>query len=228
MVDTQEKEGKAMKKIKYAKVALILSICIMLLWAMLGTGATIALFTDVPEADENTFLIGKLDLDVEYKNDVVTDYTPMDTQTSVFNDQALYEPGYTQAVYLKITNNGNVDFEYRLSVDMLSYVDGTSVNGTNLHLPEFLRFGVIFGATEAELDRALARENAVQDMEAYCLDTFSQKDTVTVEPGQMRYAALVVFMPEEVDNAANYRGTDVPQVDLGLTVYAQQAGTPMA
>ena len=228
MVDTQEKEGKAMKKIKYAKVALILSICIMLLWAMLGTGATIALFTDVPEADENTFLIGKLDLDVEYKNDVVTDYTPMDTQTSVFNDQALYEPGYTQAVYLKITNNGNVDFEYRLSVDMLSYVDGTSVNGTNLHLPEFLRFGVIFGATEAELDRALARENAVQDMEAYCLDTFSQKDTVTVEPGQVRYAALVVFMPEEVDNAANYRGTDVPQVDLGLTVYAQQAGTPMA
>lgn len=217
-----------MKKIKYAKVALILSICIMLLWAMLGTGATIALFTDVPEADENTFLIGKLDLDVEYKNDVVTDYTPMDTQTSVFNDQALYEPGYTQAVYLKITNNGNVDFEYRLSVDMLSYVDGTSVNGTNLHLPEFLRFGVIFGATEAELDRALARENAVQDMEAYCLDTFSQKDTVTVEPGQVRYAALVVFMPEEVDNAANYRGTDVPQVDLGLTVYAQQAGTPMA
>ena len=228
MVDTQEKEGNAMKKIKYAKVALILSICIMLLWAMLGTGATIALFTDVPEADENTFLIGKLDLDVEYKNDVVTDYTPMDTQTSVFNDQALYEPGYTQAVYLKITNNGNVDFEYRLSVDMLSYVDGTSVNGTNLHLPEFLRFGVIFGATEAELDRALARENAVQDMEAYCLDTFSQKDTVTVEPGQVRYAALVVFMPEEVDNAANYRGTDVPQVDLGLTVYAQQAGTPMA
>lgn len=228
MVDTQEKEGKAMKKIKYAKVALILSICIMLLWAMLGTGATIALFTDVPEADENTFLIGKLDLDVEYKNDVVTDYTPMDAQTSVFNDQALYEPGYTQAVYLKITNNGNVDFEYRLSVDMLSYVDGTSVNGTNLHLPEFLRFGVIFGATEAELDRALARENAVQDMEAYCLDTFSQKDTVTVEPGQVRYAALVVFMPEEVDNAANYRGTDVPQVDLGLTVYAQQAGTPMA
>ena len=217
-----------MKKIKYAKVALILSICIMLLWAMLGTGATIALFTDVPEADENTFLIGKLDLDVEYKNDVVTDYTPMDAQTSVFNDQALYEPGYTQAVYLKITNNGNVDFEYRLSVDMLSYVDGTSVNGTNLHLPEFLRFGVIFGATEAELDRALARENAVQDMEAYCLDTFSQKDTVTVEPGQVRYAALVVFMPEEVDNAANYRGTDVPQVDLGLTVYAQQAGTPMA
>ena len=228
MVDTQEKEGKAVKKIQYAKVALILSICIMLLWAMLGTGATIAWFTDVPDADENTFLVGKLDLAVEYKNDVVAEYTPVDSQTPVFNDEALYEPGYTQAVYLKISNNGNVAFDYRLSVDMLSYVDGINVDGSNLHLPEHLRFGVIFGATEAELDRALARENAVNDMEAYCLDTFSQKDTVTVEAGQVRYAALVVFMPEAVGNDANYRGGEVPQVDLGLTVYAQQAGTPMA
>ena len=228
MVDTQEKEGKAVKKIQYSKVALILSICIMLLWGMLGTGATIAWFTDTPEAEENTFLIGKLDLDVEYKNDVVTDYTPVNPQTSVLNDEALYEPGYTQAVYLKITNNGNVDFNYRLSVDMNAYVDGVNVYGETLHLPEHLRFGVIFGATEAELTRALAQDNAIHDMESYCLNTYSQADTVTVEAGQVRYAALVVYMPEEVGNAANYRGTDIPQVDLGLTVYAQQAGTPMA
>lgn len=228
MVDTQEKEGKAVKKIQYSKVALILSICIMLLWGMLGTGATIAWFTDVPDADENTFLVGKLDLDVEYKNDVVTDYTPVDPQTPVFHDRALYEPGYTQAVYLKITNNGNVAFDYRLAVDMQSYVDSINVYGDTLHLPQYLRFGVIFGATEAELTRALARENATNEMESYCLSTYSQVDTVTVEPGQVRYAALVVFMPEEVGNAANYRGTEPPQVDLGLVVYAQQAGTPMA
>lgn len=228
MVDTQEKEEKAVKKIQYSKVALILSICIMFLWGMLGTGATIAWFTDVPDADENTFLVGKLDLDVEYKNDVVTDYIPVDSQTPVFNDRALYEPGYTQAVYLKITNNGNVAFDYRLAVDMQSYVDSINVYGDTLHLPQYLRFGVIFDATEAELTRALARENATNEMESYCLNTYSQVDTVTVEPGQVRYAALVVFMPEEVGNAANYRGTEPPQVDLGLVVYAQQAGTPMA
>ena len=216
-----------MKNQKYNKITLILSMCLLLVWGLLGAGTTIAWFTDTPDVDENTFLIGQLDMDVEFKNDVVTDYTPVDAQTPVFNDRALYEPGYTQVVYLKITNNGDVAFNYKLSVDMLSYMDSVSVYGTTLHLPEYLRFGVIFGASEAELNRTLARENATEDMEAYCLNNYSQVDTVTVEPGQVRYAALVVYMPEEVGNLANYRGTDIPKVDLGLTVYAQQAGTPM-
>ena len=110
---------------------------------------------------------------------------------------------------------------------MNSYTDGVNVYGESLHLPDHLRFGVIFGASEAELDRALARENAVNQMESYCLDTYSLQDTVSVAPGQVRYAALVVFMPEEVDNVANGRG-DAPSVELGVGVYAQQAGTPMA
>ena len=216
-----------MKKMKYTKVALILSLCVMLIWGLLGTGATIAWFTDTPDVDENTFLIGQLALDVEYKNDLVTDYTPVDSQTSVFNDKALYEPGYTQVVYLKITNPGDVAFNYKMSVDTRSYVDSVSLYGTTLHLPGYLRFGAVFGATEADLDRTLAREYATEEMEDYCLNTYTKYDTFTVEPGQTRYAALVVFMPEEVGNAANYRGSTVPQVDLGITVFAQQAGTPM-
>ena len=34
--------------------------------------------------------------------------------------------------------------------------------------------------------------------------------------------ALIVRMPEEVDNFANYRGTIVPKVELGITVKAEQ------
>ena len=216
-----------MKKMPYTKAALTLSLCLLILWAILGTGATIAWFTDMPEADRNSFQVGMLDLNVSFKNDVVTQYTPVDANTAVFNDEALYEPGYTQAVYLKIENDGDVAFNYKLSVDMTDYTDSVNVAGENLHLPDYLRFGVVFGATEAELDRALARQNATEEMESYCLNTYSQIDTVTVAPGEIRYAALVVFMPEEVDNAANHRG-EAPTVEMGITVFAQQAGTPMA
>lgn len=216
-----------MKKIPYTKAALTFSLCLLILWAILGTGATIAWFTDSPEVDRNSFQVGLLDLKVSYKNDVVTEYTPVDKDTPVFNDRALYEPGYTQAVYLKIENDGDVAFNYKLSVDMTDYTDSVNVSGEKLHLPDYLRFGVVFGASEAELNRALARENATEDMEVYCLNTYSEMDTVTVAPGEARYAALVVFMPEEVDNAANHRG-EAPAVELGITVYAQQAGTPMA
>ena len=48
-----------------------------------------------------------------------------------------------------------------------------------------------------------------------------------MEAGLTRYAALVVFMPEDVDNVANYRDDVPPTVELGIAVYAQQAGTPM-
>jgi hypothetical protein len=34
--------------------------------------------------------------------------------------------------------------------------------------------------------------------------------------------ALVVYMPEEVGNEANYRGADIPQIDLGLDLLATQ------
>ena len=40
------------------------------------------------------------------------------------------------------------------------------------------------------------------------------KDTV--------YMAVIVCMPEEVGNEANYRGTVVPRVELGLIVSATQ------
>jgi len=46
--------------------------------------------------------------------------------------------------------------------------------------------------------------------------------------GSSRYVALIVWMPEDVGNEANYmRGSVVPRVELGITVFAQQAGAPL-
>lgn len=211
----------------FNKKALSLSVALLVLWALLGTGATIAWFTDTTPVAKNSFAIGELNLDVSYKNDEVPDYTPVDPETPIFNDKALYEPGYTQVVYLKIENNGEIDFDYKVSVDMRSYADSINVYGTTLHLPAYLRFGVLFGASEAELNRELARVEATEWMDNYRLNQYSEVD-ITVPVGGTRYAALVVYMPEEIGNEANYRlGENPPEVELGITVFAQQAGAPM-
>lgn len=216
-----------MKRKKFTKAAFVLSVCMLALWAVLGTGTTLAWFTDTTSADKNSFIIGNLELEVEYKNDVQPNYDTLTTGTSVFNNSALYEPGYTQVAYLKIRNAGDIPFDYKLSVDILSYVDSTSSLGTPLHLPDYLQFGVLFGADEAELDRELARFYAEHDLVDLHYNTYSQPD-ITVAPGDLRYVALVVYMPEDVDNAANFlRGEDQPQVNLGITLFAQQAGTPL-
>lgn len=214
-----------MKSRKFTKTALILSVILMIAWGILGTSATIAWFADATPVDKNSFVVGQMGLDVSYKNDVVPDYVEMTTESELFNDEALYEPNYTQVVYLRIENTGDFDFRYKLSVDMLNCVDSVNIYGLRLHLPQYLRYGVVFGATEMELNRQLAQFYADRDMlELNQLNQYSEIDEVAVKVGEVRYAALVVYMPWQVGNEANYRtGENPPQVQLGVTVFAQQA-----
>lgn len=222
-----------MKRRFTKKRALIISLCLLLIWGVLGTSATLAWFTDSTPVARNAFQVGLLKLDVSYKNDLITEYTPVDSQTAVFNDQALYEPNYTQVVYLRVDNTGTMDFDYKLAVDAYDYDDSINVYGGNLHLPDYLRFGVIFGDEEAQLQRDVAQALATEDKasvieEFQRLNNYSKLDTVTVAAGKSRYVAIIIYMPREVGNEANYRKGELPpQVKLGLTVYAQQAGTPM-
>lgn len=217
-----------MKKKKFTKVALILSVVLMIAWSILGTGATIAWFTDTTPVIKNSFVIGQLDLDVCYKNDIEDDYQPMDKNSEVFNRYARYEPNYTQVVYLRVKNNGDIPFQYKFSVDLIGSVDSLNVYGLPLHLPNYLRYGVVYGDSEADLNRQLAQYYADRDMEYLEFNQYSKVDDVVVAPGGERYVALVVYMPWETGNEANYMtGQDIPQVFLGLTVFAQQADAPL-
>ena len=215
-----------MHKKKWRKAALALSACLFVLWWVLGTGATLAWFSDT-DTVRNEFQIGLLKLDVSYKNDIVTEYTPLEGSTEVFYDEALYEPGYTQVVYLKIENKGNVAFDYKLSVTVEGANTVTGVLGNEIYLPNYLRFGAVFAESEDALKTAVAdRLSARNQAKEQPLSTWSEISDYTFEANEApHYAALIVYMPEEVGNAANYRGGTAPQVVLGIAVKAQQAGT---
>ena len=219
-----------MTRKKWMKAALAFSSCLFVLWWALGTGATLAWFSDV-ETVRNKFQIGYLNLDVSFRNDIVTEYTPLAGTTKAFNDEALYEPGYTQVVYLRIENPGEVDFNYKIAVTVEDFTNGRNAWGEEIYLPNYLRYGVIFAETEEELlqmvkDRTQARDHASQDW--MTLGTWSKISPYTLEVGEEpHYAALIVYMPESVGNAANYRGFQEPRVELGITVFAQQSNTPM-
>ena len=47
-----------------------------------------------------------------------------------------------------------------------------------------------------------------------------------LEAGQEVYLGVIVRMPEEVGNDANYRGDVVPRVELGLIFSAVQVDAP--
>ena len=211
-------------------MALALSACLFVIWWALGTGATLAWFSDA-DTVRNVFQIGLLKMDVSYRNDIVTEYTPLQGTTKAFNDEALYEPGYTQVVYLKIDNKGDIAFNYKVAVTVEDSHNGKNAWGEDIYLPNYLRYGIVFGQTETDVqaqvkDRLTARNQAPNDWGA--LGTWSEISPYTYDVGEnAHYAALIVYMPEQVGNAANYRGFDVPQVKLGIKIFAQQADAPM-
>ena len=65
-------------------------------------------------------------------------------------------------------------------------------------------------------DRTAAEK--IADMPLHNYDT----ENAMLEAGGVKYIALIVRMPKEVDTIANYRGDTVPKVDLGITVKAEQ------
>ncbi len=215
-----------MKNRRITKTALTLSVLLLIMWSAFGAGTSVAWFSDTTPVERNSFIVGELDLTVYHK--VGDDYKTVEHDTELFDDDALYEPGYVQVVNLKIENSGNIDFDYKFSVDIdkSSVVLGTNQEGQTIYLPDYLKFGAIFSNSEAVLDRetakALAKLEANTALENYTeirsLDSNSTEDNA-------EYAALILYMPEEVGNVANYRDGAIPKVKLGLTVLASQKGT---
>ncbi len=199
----------------YTKIALLVSLILLLIWSVLGMGSSLAWFADTSPALRNNLQFGDLSVAVSHKTE--DGYRPVTAQTHLFDEAALYEPGYVQLVYLKIENNGSVPFRYRVAVTVHGVTDSHSATDAPLHLPDYLRFGAVFGGTEFAGDRSEAEALATAP-----LGTQALTDTVTVPAGGTRYVALVLTMPTWVANEANYVGTTPPTVDLGVAVIAEQ------
>ena len=204
----------------YKRIALALSLCTVILWGILGTGASIAWFTDTTPEIKNIINMADFEAEVLFKTKN-GNYEKIDGRTDIFSNESLYEPGYTQIVYFKVNNKGDIPFKYQTAVIIDSFVSGTNMFGQTLNLQEYLRFGVVNADTENELDRILSTRQSARTIATSPLNRY-ESSFDTLNPGQTGYMALVVYMPDEVGNDANYRGLPVPEVKLGISVNASQ------
>ena len=212
-----------MKRRTFTKVALVISVCLMIIWCILGTGSSIAWFVDESPEIRNNFNFAEFDLVVSHKTE--NGYEEVKADTKIFDDEALYEPGYVQVVYLKIENKGTVGFNYDLAVvpNLQTIVRAKNVYGHDIYLPEFLKFGVVFADTEAELTQKLETRDLAEQQATAALSSYTSKPD-NLQAGREAFVAVIVRMPEEVGNAANYRDNNPPSVELGITVQAMQEG----
>ena len=208
------------KKAPYKRIALVLSLCALILWGVLGTGASLAWFADASPEINNIFHFGKFALAVSHR---LADgqWEAVDSQTKIFGENALYEPGYVQVVYLKVENKGTVPFEVRTAVNVNGCTVATNVFGQPLLLQDYLKFGISAADTEDAMANRIPDRDAaaaLADMPLHNYDT----ETAILAPGETKYIGVIVRMPKEVGNSANYRGDTVPNVELGITVKADQ------
>lgn len=211
-----------MKKEKwtYKKILYVLSLCAVLMWAFLGTGTSLAWFTDSTDEIKNVFHAAEFELKVFYRNENGW-YEVIDGQTQIFDDEAIYEPGYTQVVYLKVENNGTIPFNMKTAVSVTNYTPAINVFGRSFNLQDHLTFGLVEADTEQELEAKIATRAMAAALAKMPLNNYSTDET-RLEDGAEKYMALIVRMPEEVGNEANYRDDTVPEVELGMIVEASQ------
>lgn len=204
----------------YKRLAFSLSLCAIFIWTFLGAGTSLAWFTDTSEPVKNVFHIADYELDVSYRSPDGK-WESLDGKTNLFDDKSHYEPGYTNVLYLRVKNRGDRSFNFYAAVGVTDYTVSTNVYGQRFCLQDYLTFGIGFADTEQEMEamvatRAQANRLATQKLRNYATNF------APLASGETAYIALVIHMPESVGNEANYRGSEVPRVALGMIVKAEQ------
>lgn len=204
------------KSTKHALLASVLSI--VMCFAML-IGSTFAWFTDEVKSGMNKIVAGNLDVELEYSLDGTT-WTAVNETTNMFKEDALWEPGYTEVVYLRVSNVGSLALKYQFGINVADKVIGKTADDKDIDLSDFVEFGIV--ETEAIFaDRAAARA-AVDGNTALISAGYSSAEGHLIAGEKSNILALVVYMPETVDNAANYAGDNQPSINLGINLVATQ------
>ena len=209
-----------MNKNMYTRIAMVVSLCLVIIWGLLGTGTSLAWFVDTDKEVNNIFHFAEFDVEVEYR-DKNGNWKTIEGDTNIFNKDAFYEPGYTEVVYLRVINKGTVPFDFKTAVSVTDYTVATNVFGQPFHLQDYLLFGLTTAQTEAELYEMMATRDLADEVAIMPLCNYAS-ETAELDAGDTVYMALIVRMPKHVGNVANYRGDVIPRVELGLIVTATQ------
>lgn len=205
---------------KKARFALLQSVLCLLLCVSMLVGTTFAWLTDGISSGVNMIAAGSLDVVLEYLDENGT-WTEVDADTHVLDEDALWEPGHCEVVYLRVSNGGALALKYSLGVGILAETGSVNAAGEEFKLSDHIRFGVVETTdpvTYASRNAAIAALPESKPISAGYSSSYSLK-----EAGEMRYATLVVYMPESVGNAANYAtGENPPEIQLGIQLVATQ------
>ena len=214
------------------KRALLTSVTALVMCVVMLVGTTFAWFTDTASTGVNKIQAGNLDIELAYKNaktmkESATDskFETVTTDTKVFDESALWEPGHVEFVVLKISNAGTLALKYKLGINIANETGSKSVvDNKDFNLSDYIKFAVIDNDQSA-LDRDALVAVAEQSESAAALKAgyTAENHLLAGATDSEKIVTLVVWMPTDVGNEANHaKDADVPTIELGISVAATQ------
>ena len=213
------------KKVGGTKRALLTSVLALVLSLAMLAGSTFAWFTDTASTGVNRIVSGNLDVGLEYWGGAESGWLTAENSEDLFDKNALWEPGYTQIIYLRVANNGNLALTYAMQITPVRETVGVNVDGEEFKLSDYIKFGwMTFTVDGAGAPVALDREAAQTGVGegAQLGTTLHRQAAEPMAADAKELVALVAWMPENVGNEANY-STVQPTIELSLKVLATQA-----
>ena len=219
---------------KTTKRALFSSVVALLLCFTMLLGTTFAWFTDSAVSGSNVITAGNLDIVVEYTLDGET-WNNLDGAEDLFQ-KGLWEPGHTEVVALRITNNGSLALKYAANMNIVNEEIGKTKDEKDIKLSDILTVSTgIYGVTN-EVDPFLGYNISEKTLELAFADessvvlqntaTFAQGNVLgndqKLMPEETHYLIVRVDMDENVGNEANHNGVNVPTINFGINVLATQ------
>ena len=210
---------------KQTKKAALLSVFMLIACLSMLLGTTYAWFTDSVSSGSNVITAGNLDVEVEYTLDG-ENWDKLDGATDLLQCD-LWEPGHTEVVALKITNEGSLALKYTAFLNILGETIGKTKEGQPIKLSEILKVTKVTQNADAIGDILLGMIfNGAQNVDKENVVSFNQSQVLEENrellPKSAHYLIITVDMPETVGNEANHNGKDVPAINFGIDVLASQ------
>ena len=228
---------------KSTKRALLTSVLALLMCVTMLVGATFAWFTDTASTEVNKIQAGNLDIEVQYRTTANGEWETLDKATDLFGAEGtLFEPGHTRVVELRITNAGNLALKYKIGMNVVSETAGTNKDSKPYKLSDYLKVAttpIQSGPTGDSLTDQVAAimEGQIfqrdvsyiwtaRDFANFELEKAGNGNVHSLQPGEMQFLGIKVYMPESVGNEANAKTpADAASINFGLNVVATQYTT---
>jgi predicted ribosomally synthesized peptide with SipW-like signal peptide len=224
-----------MKTMKSTKRALLASVVALFLCFSMLLGTTYAWFTASVASGSNVITAGNLDIKVEYTLNG-KDWKALDGANDLFQMNQ-WEPGHTEVIALRITNDGSLALKYAAHMNIINEVVGTNKANEPIVLSDILNVSTLtfaeagvdplfgFSIAEKTIEEAFKGENNVAYNAAVPFKSANVLEAEeSLKPGDIQYVLVKVDMADTIGNEANAKDKDsLPSIEFGIDVLATQS-----